>query len=315
MLSKAASLGGDVSGVVIGSDVRALADDAGSSAPHSPRRRRPAARGALPQPRVDVLAQLVRDGASTRSCLRLGARGRRRRRSRGAARRGSQLGPRPTSSATTVGSSASGRRCRTRSMSTWAGPPSRDLHSFARARSIRRRGRQRGGRGRKCSSRSSRRARAWSNRRMRRAKAPRSRTPRSSSPGDAASAVRRTSRSSSSSRRRSAGRSARHAPSSTRAGTRTHAGRPDGENRRAEAVHRLRHLRRDPAQGRHAERGVIVAINKDPTRRSSSSRTRRRRRRARDRAEADRARNSARAREAGRLPAAVPRRGLRRAAE
>ena len=32
----------------------------------------------------------------------------------------------------------------------------------------------------------------------------------------------------------------------------------------AEALRRARHLGRDPAQGRHAELGTIVAINKDP---------------------------------------------------
>ena len=62
VLSKAASLGGDVAGVVIGSGVRALADEAGKFG---------AARmyvaddaqleAPLSQPRVDVLAQLVRD--------------------------------------------------------------------------------------------------------------------------------------------------------------------------------------------------------------------------------------------------------------
>jgi electron transfer flavoprotein alpha subunit len=62
VLSKAASLGGDVAGVVIGSGVRAIADEAGKFG---------AARvyvaddqqleAPLPQPRVDVLARLVRD--------------------------------------------------------------------------------------------------------------------------------------------------------------------------------------------------------------------------------------------------------------
>jgi electron transfer flavoprotein alpha subunit len=67
VLSKAASLGDDVSGIVIGSGVRGLADEAGKFG---------AARvyvaddaqleAPLPQPRVDVLAQLVRDkGADT----------------------------------------------------------------------------------------------------------------------------------------------------------------------------------------------------------------------------------------------------------
>src|SRR5437870_1467198 len=62
VLSKAASLGDDVGGVLIGSDVRALADEAGKYG---------AARvyvaddarleAPLPQPRVDVLEQLVRE--------------------------------------------------------------------------------------------------------------------------------------------------------------------------------------------------------------------------------------------------------------
>jgi electron transfer flavoprotein alpha subunit len=62
VLSKAASLGDDVAGVVIGSDVRALADEAGKFG---------AARvyvaddqrldAPLPQPRVDVLAKLVQE--------------------------------------------------------------------------------------------------------------------------------------------------------------------------------------------------------------------------------------------------------------
>jgi electron transfer flavoprotein alpha subunit len=63
VLSKAASLGaGDVSAVVMGSGVRALADEAGKFGASrvyvadDPRLEAP-----LPQPRVDVLAQLVRD--------------------------------------------------------------------------------------------------------------------------------------------------------------------------------------------------------------------------------------------------------------
>jgi len=63
VLSKAASLGDeDVAGVVIGSDVRALADEAGKfgaarvHVADDPRLEAP-----LAQPRVDVLAQLVRD--------------------------------------------------------------------------------------------------------------------------------------------------------------------------------------------------------------------------------------------------------------
>src|SRR5436309_10184697 len=62
VLSKAASLGDDVGGVLIGSDVRALADEAGKFGAakvyvaDDARLEAP-----LPQPRVDVLAQLVRD--------------------------------------------------------------------------------------------------------------------------------------------------------------------------------------------------------------------------------------------------------------
>ena len=41
------------------------------------------------------------------------------------------------------------------------------------------------------------------------------------------------------------------------------ADRPDRQGRVAEALRRARHLRRDPAQGRHAELNVIVSINKD----------------------------------------------------
>ena len=91
MLAKAASLGGDVAGVLVGSGVAALAargrrsygaakvyvaDDAALEAP-------------LPQPRVDVLAKVVARRRLRHRALRaLGARRRRRRRPRRAARRG-----------------------------------------------------------------------------------------------------------------------------------------------------------------------------------------------------------------------------------
>jgi electron transfer flavoprotein alpha subunit len=62
VLSKAASLGGDVSGVVIGSGVTALADEAGKFGAARVYAADDAQLEApLPQPRVDVLAQLVRD--------------------------------------------------------------------------------------------------------------------------------------------------------------------------------------------------------------------------------------------------------------
>jgi electron transfer flavoprotein alpha subunit len=62
VLSKAAQLGGEVAGVVAGSGVRPIADEAGKFGAGTvfvaddPRLEAP-----LPQPRVDVLAQLVRD--------------------------------------------------------------------------------------------------------------------------------------------------------------------------------------------------------------------------------------------------------------
>jgi electron transfer flavoprotein alpha subunit len=62
VLSKAASLGDDVAGVVIGSEVRAIADEAGKFGAarvyvaDDPRLEAP-----LPQPRVDVLAKLVQE--------------------------------------------------------------------------------------------------------------------------------------------------------------------------------------------------------------------------------------------------------------
>src|SRR5881296_2572512 len=62
VLSKAASLGGEVSGVVIGSGVRALAGEAGEFGASRVYIADDAKLEApLPQPRVDVLAQLVRD--------------------------------------------------------------------------------------------------------------------------------------------------------------------------------------------------------------------------------------------------------------
>ena len=62
VLTKASKLGGEVAGVLAGSDVRALADEAGKFGAgvvwvaEDPRLGAP-----LPQPRVDVLAKLVRD--------------------------------------------------------------------------------------------------------------------------------------------------------------------------------------------------------------------------------------------------------------
>src|SRR5437016_11378345 len=62
VLSKAASLGDDVSGVVIGSGVRPLVDEAGKfGATRVYVADDPQLEAPLPQPRVDVLARLVRD--------------------------------------------------------------------------------------------------------------------------------------------------------------------------------------------------------------------------------------------------------------
>ena len=62
VLSKAASLGGDVAGVVLGANVRGLAEGAGTyGAAKVYVADDPQLEAPLPQPRVDVLAQLMRD--------------------------------------------------------------------------------------------------------------------------------------------------------------------------------------------------------------------------------------------------------------
>src|SRR3954467_12343072 len=62
VLSKAASLGGDVAGVIAGANVRGLAELAGKHGAAKVYVADDAQLDApLPQPRVDVLAQLVRD--------------------------------------------------------------------------------------------------------------------------------------------------------------------------------------------------------------------------------------------------------------
>ena len=85
-------------------------------------------------------------------------------------------------------------------------------------------------------------------------RARRSPTPRSSSPAAAGSARPRTSRSSRSWPTPSAPRSARPGPRPTPAGyPHQMPGRPDRRHRLAAALRRGRHLRRDPAPGRHAD--------------------------------------------------------------
>ena len=94
--------------------------------------------------------------------------------------------------------------------------------------------------------------------------------------------------------------------------------RPDREDRLAEALRRARHLRRDPAQGRHAELGHDRRDQQGPERADLRvQRPRRRRRRARDRPQADRARPRSGSHEHGpsQLPAAVLRGRLRRRAD
>ena len=183
----------------------------------------PALEAPLPQPRVDVLAALVRDeGFDTVLFAQLGARRRRRGRPRRAARRGPELGPRRPRArgrqARRQAARARATRSRRRGLDVGAALALFRSGTFEPAQtggSARGRGRRRS------SSRTTRRRRRCSSRRTRRARGRRSRTPTSSSPAAAGSACPRASRSSRSSRRRSAARSARRAPSSTRAGTRT----------------------------------------------------------------------------------------------
>ena len=210
----------------------------------------------LPQPRVDVLAAVVGDERLRHRALRaVGARGRRRRRPRGAARRRAQLGPHRPRAATAASSSASARRSATRCSSTSAGRRRRGSRSSARARSTR--------------SRPAARAevedvsvelagllhaaRRWSSRRTRRRAGPSIEDADVIVAGgrglgapegfslveELAAGARRRGRRDARRRRR------RLVPV-------LGAGRPDGQDRLAEALRRARHLRRDPAQGRDA---------------------------------------------------------------
>ena len=153
VLAKAASLGGEVAGVVVGSGVRELAPQAGAygaarvyvaddarargAAAAAARRR---ARGARPR-------RGLRHGA----VRAVGARRRRRRRPRRAARRRAQLGPRRPRRARRRGSSARGPRSATRSTSTSAGrttPRARARSAPARFDPAETGGARRGARGR-----------------------------------------------------------------------------------------------------------------------------------------------------------------------
>ena len=139
VLAKAASLGGDVAAVrrrlgrarARGRGRRVRRGDASTS----PTTR--ALEAPLPQPRVDVLAQLVaRRAASTPCSSRLRARRRRRRRARRAARRRAELGSRRPRAARTASSSARARRSATRCYVDvgWTGRAAAS-RSSARARS------------------------------------------------------------------------------------------------------------------------------------------------------------------------------------
>ena len=252
----------------------------------------------LPQPRVDALATLVEQtgadavlfGASVLAAdVAVG--------SRGAPRRGSQLGPdRPRD-----------RRRRARRQAARArrhGARRRRLEGRAQARSrplgrVRPRRVGRVGRGRDVRARrspTSRRSRRSSSRRRRSRAGRRSRRRTSSSPAVAGSARRRASRCWRSSRLRSAARSPRRARSSTPAGTRTRrrSARPGRPCRRSSTSPAASRGRSSTRSGCRAS-GTIVAINKDPERADLRLlRHRRRRRPAPDRPEADGARALAR---------------------
>ena len=95
VLAKAAPLG-DVSAVLVGGGVKALASEAatyGATKVHVAED--DSLEPPLPQARVDVLAKVVQDGGYDTGAVReLGARGRHRRRPRRSPRRGAQLGSR-----------------------------------------------------------------------------------------------------------------------------------------------------------------------------------------------------------------------------
>ena len=178
VLAKAAQIGGDVAGVLVGSGVRAA-----RRRRRRVRRRRPcgspttsASRAPLPQPRVDVLAKLVRDeGFDTvlfaQSVLAADV-------AAGLAARldaGPQLGARRLRRRDRQGAAAL-RHGRT---STSAGRAPSSWRSSAPARSTRSRRRRHGrGQGRsRSSSRTSRRRPRWSSRRTPSSRGRRSRTP------------------------------------------------------------------------------------------------------------------------------------------
>ena len=138
VLAKAASLG-DAAAVIAGEAARGLAAEAGTYGAakvwvcEDAEVAQP-----LPQPRVDVLAQVVEEGGyDTVLFCELRPRRRRRSRSRGASRRRAQLGPRRSRAAGTATSSASVRRFRTPSSRTSAGRARRGSRSSAPARSTR----------------------------------------------------------------------------------------------------------------------------------------------------------------------------------
>ena len=177
MLAKAATLGGDVAGVVVGSGVQgARRRGRRVRREEGVRRRRRARSRRRSRSRASTCSRssCATAGIDTVLFAAVGARRRRRRRARRAARRRPQLGPRRPRRRRRRRSSASARRSATPCSSTSAGRRRRASRSSAPARSTRARPA-----GRPRSRTSSRRARGlldarrrWSSRRTPRAKGP-----------------------------------------------------------------------------------------------------------------------------------------------
>ena len=241
----------------------------------------PALEAPLPQPRVDVLAQLVaREGRRERALRRVGARRRRRRRPRRAARRRAQLGSDRPLESTAASSSASagarrlGRRRRrldvdaadralplrrVRPVETGGRPTVETFDVHARGLLARGRDGRAGARG---GERPVDRGRGRDRRRRSRPRRPEDFALVEELAEALGGAVARDPR----------GRRRRLVPVRD-------AGRADGQDGLAEALRRARHLRRDPAQGRHAELGDDRRDQQGPERADLRVRRPRRRRR------------------------------------
>ena len=311
VLGKAASLGGDVAGVVLGSGVRDAAAAAGGFGASTVYVVDDDALAApLPQPRVDALEAVVAGlGRRHRPLCRIRPRGGRRGGARRAARRGPQLGPhRPAPG----GRRARGRAARARRHGARRG--GLDLDAAARPdpggdvrpRRVGRVGRGEGrvrdlpgllhaGTARRAPDREGERPVDRGCRRDRR------RRQRARRPGGVL--VLRGARRGARRRGRRDPRGRRRRLVPVRG-----AGGPDRQDGLAEALHRARHLGRDPAQGRHAGLRDDRRRQQGPERPDLRLRRPRRRRRSdADRAEADGAAPGpvGERRPPGRLPAAV----------